>query len=222
MRILQTIAIIALACIAAAQTSEKLSLARQFKEGASHKYRIVAKFGQDGQDAEIKGVVEAKTKTTKEGKAQTDFKCSDFSQIVNGSQGSEEAPAGLTTALDKHNMPEALIVRDGGSMYVALAVASFLPGKEVAKGESFKIDWKGKDDGGSIVGKGSVIEIKTVGEIKIAVVKSNVEVTPANESQPAVLEITSEFNMADGTLIKSSAKGNLPEGAIAFTVELVK
>ena len=221
MRILQTTALIALACIAAAQDTEKLNLTRQFKEGSVHKYKIAVQV-EDGQGLDLKGTLEAKDgKSDKDGKSQVDFKVSDFSMTGGGGDGTAPAPA--KHLIDKQNMPETISVDGDGPIFIVLALSSYLPGKELVKGESFNIDWKGKDGGGTITGKGSITEIKTDNGIKIAVVKSTMQVTPSNQPDAAEIEVVSEFNLADGTLIKSTGKGNIPNGGkLTFNLALVK
>ena len=221
MRHLLIIALIALAGLVSAQTPDKIDASRQFKTGDVRKYRLLAKIAV-AQNVEIKGLVETKVaKEAREG-AEVEFKCSEFSQSVNGTEGGDGGPAAGTTKIDRNNMPEALHVQNNGAVYVLVSVASYLPGKSLSTGEEFKIDWKGKQDGGVVSGKGKLVEIKTVDGIAIAVIKSTVQVTPENEHEPANLEIVSEFNIADGTLIKASGKGNIHEGAFSFTVDLVK
>src|SRR5690349_20820550 len=113
MRILQTVAIIALACVAAAQ--DKVELTRQYKAGAVQKYKLVAKIA--GPDVEIKGTVEVKTTKAEKEKVEAEFKCSDFSHSENGSAFGADGPPSLTTKLDKYGMPEVLEVSNNGAVF---------------------------------------------------------------------------------------------------------
>ncbi|MBC8064582.1 MAG: hypothetical protein H7Y17_07115 [Chlorobia bacterium] len=220
MRTLLTIAAIALACIAATQIAEKVNLTSKQAVGSVAKYKIAAKIADQ---FEIKGTVECKvSKIDKGAPTEIDWKCTEFVQSMDGTAGPEGPPPALLAKVDKFGLPETLDVKENGAVYVAIAIASYHPEKELGIGDTFKIDWKGKNDGGVMTGTGALKEIKTEGGLKIAVLKSNIQMTPAGQSSPADLEITSEFNLADGTLIKSTLKGTISEGDFFCTVTLVK
>jgi hypothetical protein len=218
MRILLTIAAIALAGFAVSQ--DKADLSPRQKLAAIAKYRLVAKIADR---EEIKGTVETKIAKAKDNKpTEAEWKVSDMLQVRDGIDNGGDAPEPLLAKLDKHGLPEALSVKGNGAFYVAFSLASYLPAKDVAVGESFKIDWHGKGDAGLILGSGKLEEIKTENGVKIAVVKFKVEVTPADEHEPATIEVVSEFNLADGSLIKSSMTGLINGATFSCSVSLVK
>lgn len=220
MRTLLTIAAIALACIAVTQIAEKVNLTSKQAVASMAKYKIAAKIADQ---FEIKGTVECKVSKSEKGTpTEVDWKCTELVQSMDGTPGTESPPAGLLAKIDKFGLPESLDVRENAAVYVAIAIASYRPDKELSVGESFKIDWKGKNEGGMMTGTGALKEIKTEGGLKIAVLRSNVQMTPAGQSNPADLEITSEFNVKDGTLIKSTMKGTITEGEFFCTVTLAK
>lgn len=218
MRIFVTILAIALAGFAMSQ--DKADLSPRHKLAAAAKYRVNAKV--DGR-MEIKGLLETKIAKAKDSKpTEAEWKVSEAVQVMDGNNVGSDGPEPLLAKLDKHGLPEALTVENNGAFYIAYSVASYLPGKELTVGETFKIDWKGKNDGGLITGNGKLEQIKSEGDLKIAVVKSKVEITPGGQHEPATMEVTSEFNLADGSLIKSSMKGTINEGAFECSVVLVK
>lgn len=218
MRILLSIATIALAGFAMSQ--DKADLSPRHKLAATAKYQVAVKIDDR---MEMKGLLETKISKVKESQpTEAEWKVSQASQVMNGNTVGSVAPETLLTKLDKQGLPEILSVANNGAYYVAFSVASFLPGKELAVGDTFKIDWHGKDEAGTIVGTGKLEQIKSEGGVKIAIVKSKVEVTPAGQHQPAVLEVISEFNLADGSLIKSSLKGTINEGSFVCSVTLAK
>lgn len=224
MRILPTIALIALACIAAAQdsavASSKVDITRKYKTGAVHKYRLVAKIVQ-GADMVLKGVIETKVaKELEKGKADLDVKCLEFSQSANGQEGGDP-PENGTATFDVNGMPKGLHVDNNSAIYVALAIATYVPGKGVSVNEEYKIDWKGVE-GGSIAGTGRLTEVKEVNGKKIGVLKSKLSVSPANDDTPAELEVTAEIDLSDGSLLKASVKGRIGEGDVTYTVESIK
>ncbi len=220
MRNLLNITAFALACIAAAQSTEKYDLSPKSKAGSQAKYKFVVKIN-DG-DMMIRGSLQSKVTKVEDGSLSVEWTCPEMVQSQGGADAGDQVPPALNVKLDKHGMTPELSVSNGQAAYVAFGISNYLPATSLAVGDKFKIDWKGKNDGGTMSGNGELKEIKTEGGTKIAVIKSKIQMIPAGQTEPADLEITSEFNLSDMSLIKSTIKGTISEGNIDCSISLVK
>lgn len=114
----------------------------------------------------------------------------------------------LATKLDSTGLGDRLPSHNAESVYTFFLMSNILPGKEVAEGEPFKIDWKDKE-GATIVGTGTLKSIAEEGGKKVAKVHYSLKVLPDHQNDAADVETDSTFDVATGQLLKSAGKAVL-------------
>jgi hypothetical protein len=210
--------------VAVQDPAAKSDLTRKFKEGEVHRYKLVLTMEQSDTSV-IAGTLEMKIVKTPDGKpAESEIKMTNFKSTRDGTEdpGFDVPSTPFKIKYDKFGMPGEFAVQDSQVVITALGVCSYLPAKSVAVNEPFAIDWTSPDKSGTVKGNGQVTSIKNDGDKKIAVVKSKIEAQPDGAGTPAVLEVESEFDLASGALIKSTAKGEIGDGKVTITVSEVK
>ncbi len=196
-------------------SADPVALTHQYKEGQTLSFKISVDVDAGGQTLSLGGTINEKVKKLLE-KGEADVEVTVTDVKAPDGFGGGTAPAAQTMKADSHGMFVGAKFKEMEAMIAIVGVASYVPVKPVAVGESFPIEWKSTDYASS--GKGTIKEIKEVDGKKIAVVTTKVDVTPTDDS-PATLEFTSEFDLATGVLLKAegTAKSDQFNASVKIT-----
>jgi len=146
------------------------------------------------------------------GKASLELTATDFTGGPGGSGGPEK----VTWTFGKDGMAAAdFAANSGGIVYSILSMLSFVPGS-VAPGKEFKVAWSSPDKMSTITGTGTYEGTKDLKGVKVAVLKTTLDVTPSGQTK-AIVHNTASFDPATGKLV--AAEGTVEiQNSLTFTV----
>ncbi|MFY9233507.1 MAG: hypothetical protein WAO58_03510 [Fimbriimonadaceae bacterium] len=200
-----------------------IKLERVYVKGVTDKYDVQVSLNMGGAEGKAVAKVESKVlEELKGGLAQVEMSVQSISMMMQEQEMPTEAPAPIKSTFDKMGMPSNLEVKDEKWVYALIVLSSFAPG-QAETGKEFKIAWKSADGSVVIAGTGKVVEIVTVDSKRVAVVKTKMKVTPA-EDTPGELELTARLAVATGTLIQSEGKLTVESDGMtaSFTIKRAK
>jgi hypothetical protein len=211
---------IAAAAIAFAPQDAKpaeVKLGRTYTVGEQTKY--VIQVTPDGKQGEIMAKMIAKTvKLLDGGKATVEFTITD----IQSGDDSPDLPKPFTEDLDAAGMPEGLELKDMSKLPVAiLAIVGYLPPK-IDGTKPYAMTWEPSDKSASIKGNISYDGTKDVNGKKANVLKYDLLVKPAGQSD-GTMKSNASFDPDSGILL--TADGTITiEGqtTLKFTVKAEK
>ncbi|HLK15112.1 MAG TPA: hypothetical protein VKT78_09925 [Fimbriimonadaceae bacterium] len=200
----------------AAQTATKTdltSLDRTYKVGDESSYILSVE--SDGGPMHLGAKITVKTLSLLDGgKASQELTASQFTGGPDGAG----APEKVTWTFGKDGMAAAdFDVSSGNMVYSVISMLSVVPGT-ITPGKEFKVDWTSPDKASTIKGSGTFEGLKEVNGVKVAVVKTTLEVSPGGQSA-ATLRNTSNFDPTNGRLVSADGKVELQGTVLTISVK---
>lgn len=206
----------ALFVLATGALADKVDLKHTYTADTNTAYKFAGKLEDSGQEIEFKGTFNVKlTKPNDDGSIASELEIKDFELLMNGSPGPDMGMTPFTTTLDKHGMPAEVRVNQAELIFTLFGTSNFLPASEIEVGSEYKIEWAAKDKSGTVKGKGTLVEVKEEDGKKVNVVKTEVEMTPGEET-PGKFVITSQFWQSNGQLLRAEGKIEIESGVVSF------
>ena len=192
--------------------ADPVTVTQHYKVGPALAYEMKLEADANGQPIKLNADFTFKVnKLLEEGKVAGEIEVKKMTMDMGGNLNELSMPPDAHE-YDLFGMPDTMKFQEAEAAIALFSLSSFVPGKALNTGDTFKIAWISKDKSIAVSGTGTFVGVKVVEGKNIASFKTEMDIKPESDSEGHAI-IKAQIDAETGQLISSE---------IDLTVEEIK